>query len=75
MKMKKHKLEHFSVTNALSVLDEESKIMMPESLSQPKAFALLMPQILVLREKKLSFNQIADLLTKVGFTLEAVSVR
>ena len=73
--MKMHKMKDFSVKEALSSLEETSGTMTPESLTQQQAFALLMPGIRALREKKFSFEQVAELLGKIGFTLKATTVR
>ena len=70
-----HKMKNFSVEDALSSLQKTSGTMPPESITQKQAFASLMPGIRVLREKKLSFEQVAELLGKVGFTLKATTVR
>ena len=73
--MKLHKLKDFSATGALTTLEEAAKTMTPDALTQRKAFALLMPGIRSLREKNISYKQIATVLGTVGFTLSEKTVK
>lgn len=68
-------MKTFSVNDALSFLEEALSTMTPESLTQRKAFALLMPGIRVLHDKHFSFKQVTELLGKAGFTLKEATVR
>lgn len=72
---KRRKLEQWSESESKKTLSAALDQLLPDSLTQRAAFQKLMPQLKPLREKGISFAQIAGLLGTLGFQLSSNTVR
>lgn len=70
-----HRISGEDASTTEQVFKVASFLMMPESLTQAKAFEALVPHIQIMRNKKYTWQQITKLLNECGFKLEASTVR
>lgn len=75
LRVERLKLTNDDTLRSATQPEDAKATLMPEGLSQKKAFEALMPRLYVLRNKGFSWNQLTALLVKSGFDLQPSTVR